>query len=72
MTELALSLVNTNVYSVQGSDGAHVGNLKRIGAVWKFKAIGYDEAGGVVPGGGPFTHRHNAVFVEPLMNTLDL
>ncbi len=72
MTELTLSLVNANVYSVHGSDGAHVGNLKRIGMVWKFKAIGFDVDGGVVPGGGPFTHRHNAVFVEPVTDTLAL
>jgi len=24
--------------------GLHLGNLKRIGAVWKFKAVGYDAA----------------------------
>jgi hypothetical protein len=65
MTALTLSLVNTNVYSVHTSDGAHVGNLKRIGALWKFKAVGYDASGGVEPGGGPFTHLHNTVLAEP-------
>jgi hypothetical protein len=40
----------------------HVGNLKQIGGVWKFKAIGYDAAGQVVPGGGPLTDRHNTLF----------
>ena len=42
--------------------GLHVGNLKLIGGVWKFKAIGYDAEGQVVPGGGPLTDKHNAVF----------
>ena len=65
MTALILTFVNTNVYSVHLTDGAHVGNLKRIGARWKFKAVGYDATGGVEPGGGPFTHRHNTVLSEP-------
>jgi hypothetical protein len=47
------------------SDGAHVGNLKHIGALWKFKAVGYDADGSVLPGGGPFTDRHNTPFAEP-------
>lgn len=34
-------------------------HLVNIGAVWKFKAIGYDAAGNVIPGGGPLTDRHN-------------
>ena len=42
--------------------GRHVGNLKWIGGVWKFKAIGYDAAGAVIPGGGSLTARHNTVF----------
>ena len=42
--------------------GMHVGNLKQIGSVWKFKAIGYDASGQVIPGGGPLTGRHNSVF----------
>lgn len=42
--------------------GLHVGNLKLIGGVWKFKAIGYDAAGQVIPGGGPLTDRHNIAF----------
>ena len=65
MSSLTLTLVNTNVCSVHLADGAHVGNLKRIGALWKFKAVGYDAAGGVEPGGGPFTHRHNTVLSKP-------
>ena len=42
--------------------GRHVGNLKLIGGAWKFKAIGYDASGRVVPGGGPLTGRHNMCF----------
>ena len=42
--------------------GLHVGNLKLIGVVWKFKAIGYDAVGQVVPGGGPLTEKHNVMF----------
>lgn len=65
MPPLSLRPVNAAVYSVHGPDGVHVGNLKRIGAVWKFKAIGYDAAGQLVPGGGPLTARHNTVFAAP-------
>ena len=39
-----------------------VGNLKRIGVVWKFKAVGHTASGELEPGGGPLTHRHNTVF----------
>jgi hypothetical protein len=53
------------VYSVHTPDDAHVGTLKRIGAVWKFKAIGYDAAGNVIPGGGPFTDKHNTTLAAP-------
>jgi hypothetical protein len=70
MTALTLTPVNADVYSVHSSDGAHVGNLKRIGAVWKFKAIGYDAAGHVIPGGGPLTGRHNTTLSAP--NALEL
>lgn len=62
---LAVLPVNTNVYSVHLADGTHAGNLKRVGAVWKFKAVGYDTAGAVEPGGGSLTHQHNMVFAEP-------
>ena len=41
-----------------------MGNLKLINGVWKFKAIGYDPNGDVIPGGGPLTDRHNATFVD--------
>lgn len=65
MQSLSLRTVNTLVYSVHQSDGLHVGNLKRISDVWKFKAVGYEADGAVVPGGGPFTHRHNTVCDTP-------
>jgi hypothetical protein len=65
MTALTLTAVNANVHSVHLADGSHVGNLKRIGALWKFKAVGYDEAGSVVPGGGPLTHLHNTPLAAP-------
>lgn len=44
------------------SAGLHVGNLKLIGGVWKFKAIGYDTSDQVIPGGGPLTDQHNTGF----------
>lgn len=62
---LTLFPLNANVYTVHTANGAHVGNLKHIGAVWKFKAIGYDEAGDVLPGGGPLTDHHNTVLQAP-------
>ena len=65
MLALTLTPVNANVHSVHLPDGSHVGNLKRIGTVWKFKAIGYDAAGNVIPGGGPLTDRHNTPFAAP-------
>ena len=65
MMALSLTFVNANVYGVHLADGLHVGNLKRIGALWKFKAVGYDETGGVTPGGGPLTHMHNTVLNAP-------
>ena len=62
---LTLTPVNADVHSVHLPDGAHVGNLKRVGGVWKFKAVGYDAAGAVEPGGGPLTDQHNTVFAQP-------
>ena len=62
---LTLRRVNANVHSVHLADGAHVGNLKRVGEVWKFKAVGYDKTGTVEPGYGPFTNQHNMVFAQP-------
>lgn len=63
--KLTLTRFNEVVYSVHTANGIHVGNLKWVRGVWKFKAIGYDKDGSVVPGGGPFTHQHNASFEEP-------
>ena len=65
MTQLTLRELNANVQSVHLADGLHVGNLKRIGAIWKFKAIGYDTDGSVIPGGGPLTDKHNTEFTAP-------
>ena len=62
---LSLHPVNAGVFAVHDAAGLHVGNLKRIGAVWKFKAVGYTAAGESVPGGGPLTQRHNTVFEQP-------
>lgn len=62
---LQLLPVNADVLAVHTADGAHVGALKKIGSVWKFKAVGYDATGAVEPGGGPLTDRHNTVFAEP-------
>ena len=62
---LTLTPVNANVHSVHLPDGTHVGNLKRIGTVWKFKAVGYDTQGSVEPGGGLLTDRHNTEFATP-------
>ncbi len=69
MPALILQTVNANVVSVHLADGgvagAHVGNLKRVGEIWKFKAIGYDGQGLVEPGGGPLTDFHNTEFAAP-------
>ena len=71
MTALTLSFVNVHVYSVHLADGSHVGNLKRIGVLWKFKAVGYDTTGGVEPGGGPLTHLHNTALSKPDVQELN-
>jgi hypothetical protein len=57
-----LQLTSPGICRVLNSAGLHVGNLKLIGGVWKFKAIGYDASGQVVPGGGPLTEKHNTAF----------
>ena len=59
---LKLQPVSPGVCRVLTNAGLHVGNLKLIGGSWKFKAIGYDVAGQVVPGGGPLTAKHNVRF----------
>ena len=64
MNKLTLSRSNDHVYLVLSDQGEHVGNLKLINGVWKFKAIGYEQNGDVIPGGGPLTDQHNATFVD--------
>jgi hypothetical protein len=59
---LALASEQAGLCRVLDAQGLHVGNLKLIGAVWKFKAIGYGAGGELIPGGGPLTERHNARF----------
>lgn len=63
MTTFHFKPINAQVVGVYLPTGELVGNLKHIGNVWKFKAIGV-EAGHLVPGGGPLTHRHNQMFAE--------
>ena len=58
---LQLLPVNAGVVAVHTADGAHVGSLKLVGGVWKFKAMGYEGAA-LVPGGGPLTAQHNCCF----------
>ncbi len=64
MRLLTLNPLNDSVCQVLDANGQHVGNLKYISGLWKFKAIGYDPQGDVVPGGGPLTERHNTTFAR--------
>ena len=57
--------VNAEVVAVHTADGAHVGSLKLVGGVLKFKAMGYDAAGRMEPGHGPLTDQHNMAFAAP-------
>jgi hypothetical protein len=59
---LILKPLQADVCQVLDAKGLHMGNLKLIGAVWKFKAVGYGTAGELIPGGGPLTGRHNTRF----------
>ena len=63
LSKLTLSKLNERVYRVLAEQGQHVGNLKFINGLWKFKAIGYDGNGDVAPGWGPLTALHNTTFV---------
>ena len=65
MSEFTLSPLNDGIWRVMHHQHGHVGNLKRIGSVWKFKAVGYGPNGEVIPGGGPLTDRHNTPFAAP-------
>ncbi len=56
--------INEGVCALHDTSGLHVGNFKWINGQWKFKAIGYDPSGHVVPGGGPLTDRHNSNFLH--------
>ena len=62
MNKLTLSRSNDHVYLVLSDQGEHVGNLKFINGIWKFKAIGYEQNGDVIPGGGSLTELHNTAF----------
>lgn len=62
MNKLTLHRVNDQVIRVLASQGECVGNLKLIGPVWRFKALGHDTDGCLIPGGGPLTERHNKTF----------
>ena len=62
MPGLSLGPVLGGACPVLDDRGRQVGNLKLIGGRWKFKAIGHDEQGQVMPGGGPLTDRHNTSF----------
>ena len=62
MNKLIFNRFNNDVYLVLTDQGEHVGNLKSINGTWKFKAIGYDPKGDVIPGGGPLSDRHNTTF----------
>ena len=62
---LQLVPINAAAVSVYTADGAHVGSLKLVGGVWKFKAMGYDAAGRMEPGHGPLTEQHNMAFAAP-------
>jgi hypothetical protein len=68
---LTLSRLNDGVYRVLADQGLHVGNLKFIDGLWKFKAIGYARNGSISPGWGPLTGLHNTTFAaldEALIN----
>ena len=60
-----LTPLNGGVQIVCSAEGQLVGTLKRIAGQWKFKAVGVDEAGDLVPGGGPLSDRHNTLVAEP-------
>lgn len=62
---ISLSPLNDGIWRVMHSRHGHVGNLKRISGVWKFKAVGYGTGGEVIPGGGPLTDFHNTPFAAP-------
>jgi hypothetical protein len=62
MSGLRLGPAAGGACPVLDAQGRQVGNLKLIGGRWKFKAIGHDAQGQLIPGGGPLTDRHNSLF----------
>ncbi len=64
MTPFTLQPLNAGSCQLLDAHGQHVGNLKFINGLWKFKAIGYGPHGEVIPGGGPLTNRHNTTFAR--------
>ena len=64
MTPFTLKPINDGSCQLLDVHGQHVGNLKLINGLWKFKAIGYGLRGEVIPGGGPLTERHNTTFAR--------
>ena len=64
MTPFTLKPLNDGTCQLLDARGQHVGNLKLINGLWKFKAIGYGLQGEVFPGGGPLTDRHNTTFAR--------
>lgn len=65
MKKLTLAPLNEGVWRVMHRQDGHVGNLKKIGGTWKFKAVGYGPNGEMIPGGGPLTDFHNTPFAAP-------
>lgn len=59
---LTLCQLNAGIHQVLTTSGEHVGILKWISGKWKFKALGVDHDGTLIPGGGPLTDRHNTSF----------
>ena len=64
MTPFTLKPINDSSCQLLDVHGQHVGNLKLINGLWKFKAIGYGPQGELIPGGGPLTDRHNTTFAQ--------
>lgn len=57
--------INRQACRVLTPGGAHVGNLQYSNGQWKFKAVGYDDDGAILPGWGPLTDHHNTIFAAP-------
>jgi hypothetical protein len=61
---LTLQPLQEGVCQVLDAGQLHLGNLKWVAGVWKFKAIGYGAQGELIPGGGPLTEWHNTRFMQ--------